>query len=185
MSTTVATMDGTYEADPIHSYFGFAVVHYGLSQYRGWFTDVDATLTVANGEAELAGKASVESISIHQPPSFRQNVLGAGFFDASNHPTISFRSTSLIFDPNGTVDLEGELTIRGTTCPITASGRYTAPRPTSSGQLSVALAFETQLDRRNFGMDWQREAADDGLAVSWEVRVDAEFELKKVAAVVD
>jgi polyisoprenoid-binding protein YceI len=180
MSTTQAALDGTYELDPIHSYFGFSVVHYGLSQYRGWFTDVDATLRVGGGEGHLAGKASVESISILQPPSFRQNILGEGFFDASHHPTISFRSSSLSFDPAGVVDLHGELTIRGTTRPIAASGSYTPPRTTSGDRLSVALAFTTRFDRRDFGMDWQMELPDGRLAVAWEVGVDAEFELKRV-----
>jgi polyisoprenoid-binding protein YceI len=96
---------------------------------------------------------------------------------------ISFRSTTLVLDESGTVALDGELTLRGTTRPITATGRYIAPRPTPGGQLSIALALETRFDRRDFGMDWQMDIPGNGIVVGWDVCVDVEFELKKLAAV--
>ena len=79
---------GTYTADPVHSSFGFAVSYQGVSVFRGTLGDVEATLT----DGRLEGRAKVESISIRTPEQFRAHVLSEEFFDAANHPEVSFVS---------------------------------------------------------------------------------------------
>ena len=116
MTTATAPFAGTYAADPVHSSFGFAVRYQGVSLFRGTLDEVDATLT----DGRLEGAAKVESISIRTPEQFRAHVLGAEFFDAANHPEVTLRlhrrSTSR---DDGTADVDGELTIKGITRPVT------------------------------------------------------------------
>ena len=69
--TATKAIEGTYEADQIHSVFGFSVVHNGISTYRGSLDDVSATLHADGDGLELEGAAKVESISIHEPEEFR------------------------------------------------------------------------------------------------------------------
>src|SRR2546430_16871662 len=90
-TTTPRPLAGTYKADPIHSSFGFAVRHMGVSTFRGSFSDVEATLA----DGVLEGRAKVESISIVSPADFRAHVLGSDFFDAHGHPQAAFRSPHL------------------------------------------------------------------------------------------
>ena len=89
MAATSTPLAGTYTADPVHSSFGFAVRYQGVSLFRGTLDDVAATLA----DGRLEGTAKVESISIRTPEQFRAHVLSAEFFDAANHPEVTFTST--------------------------------------------------------------------------------------------
>ena len=87
-TATTPLLGGTYNADPVHSSFGFAVRYQGVSLFKGTLDEVAATLT----DGRLEGTAKVESISIRTPEQFRQHVLSAEFFDAANHPEVTFAS---------------------------------------------------------------------------------------------
>jgi hypothetical protein len=91
MSTTATPLAGTFAADPVHSSFGFAVRYQGVSLFKGTLSEVDAKLA----DGRLEGTAKVESISIRTPDQFRQHVLSAEFFDAANHPEVTFTSSDL------------------------------------------------------------------------------------------
>src|ERR1700704_4845056 len=72
MSTATQPLAGRFQADPVHSSFGFAVKHMGVNTFRGTLADVDASYV----DGVLEGRAKVESISIVNPPEFRAHVLG-------------------------------------------------------------------------------------------------------------
>ena len=94
MAVTTDLLTGDFDADCVHSSFQFAVRHMNVSTFRASFRDVDARLTAGEGQVHLEGAARVESISIADPPEFREHVVrGADFFDADNHPELRFRST--------------------------------------------------------------------------------------------
>jgi polyisoprenoid-binding protein YceI len=175
MSTVaVQPFAGTYRAQAEPSSFAFAVRHSGAFWYRGTLSDVAATLHADDDALVLAGSARVDSISVTEPAAMRASVLGPEFFDAERHPEITFRSSDLRLTENGRVDLDGELTIKGTTRPITAGGRYAPPRQSSFGVIA-GLELRTSFDRREFGFDWQLELPGGGDAVGWEVRVDIDL----------
>jgi polyisoprenoid-binding protein YceI len=179
--TTTVPISQAFRADPVHSSFGFAVRHLGVSAFRGTLEDVHATLTPAGAGLALEGAAQVESISVHNPPELRAHLLSEEFFDAERHPEVTFRSRSLELTDDGRARLEGELTIRGITRPVTATGTWAGPRETPAG-VRAALELQTTFDRRDFGMDWQMEAPDGGLALDWDVTLTAQVELIPVEA---
>jgi len=170
MSTTTAPLAGTYNDDPVHSNFGFAVRYQGVSLFKGTLDEVSATLV----DGKLEGAAKVESISIRTPEQFRAHVLSAEFFDAANHPEVTFSSSSLDLREDGTAEVDGELTIKGITRPISGVGRYAAPRMSSFGEIA-GLQLRTSFDRREFGFDWQMELPGGGNAVGWDVEVDIDL----------
>ena len=104
----------------------------------------------------------------------RASVLGPEFFDAEHHPEVSFRSTAVRLGDDGRAEVEGELTIRGVTRPVTASGHYTSPREGSFGEIA-GLQLHTSFDRREFGFEWQMELPGGGVAVSWDVQLDIDL----------
>jgi polyisoprenoid-binding protein YceI len=177
-TTTVGTLNGTYQADTIHSVFGFSVLHSGISTYRGTLDDVTASLEASDGELSLEGSAKVESISIREPEQFRAHVLGDEFFDAENHPEVSFRSTSVDLSEDGRARVEGELTVAGTTRDVTATGTYKGPIQGADAE-RVAFELETTFDRRDFGFDWQMELPGGGQALGWDVTLTIHLELVK------
>ena len=92
--TTVAAQpfSGTYRAQPEPSTFAFAVRHSGVFWYRGTLSDVAATLRGDGDALALEGCARVDSISVVHPAAMRASVLGLEFFDAENHPEITFNA---------------------------------------------------------------------------------------------
>jgi polyisoprenoid-binding protein YceI len=176
MATQTTPFAGDFVADTVHSSFGFAVRHMGVSAFRGTLEDVEARLAVADDGLELEGRARVESISVHNPPELRAHLLGPEFFDAENHPDVSFRSTRVELADDGRVEVDGELTLRGVTRRVTATGTWVSPVETAGG-LRAALELETTFDRRDFGLDWQMEAPNGGLALDWDVTITAHLEL--------
>src|SRR3954453_17332242 len=123
MSTTAAPLAGTFAADPVHSSFGFAVKYQNVSIFRGTLGEVTATLA----EGALEGSAKVESISIRTPEQFRAHVLSDDFFAADKYPEVKFVSSDLQLSDDGTATVNGELTIRDITQPVTATGTWGAP----------------------------------------------------------
>jgi polyisoprenoid-binding protein YceI len=183
MSTVAAQpFSGTYRAQPVPSSFAFAVRHSGVFWYRGSLSDVAATLR-GDGDGDgdalaLEGSARVDSISVVEPPAMRASVLGPEFFDVERHPEITFRSTAIRLVGDGRAQVDGELTIRGVTRPVIASGHYAPPRPAAFGEVA-GLQLKTSFDRREFGFEWQMELPGGGNAVGWDVEVDIDLLLKR------
>jgi polyisoprenoid-binding protein YceI len=171
---TVQPVSGLYRAQPLPSSFAFGVRHSGVFWYRGSLSGVAATL---RGDAEglaLEGSAQVDSISILEPAALRAHLLGPEFFDAEHHPEITFRSTSIHLTDDDRAEVQGELTMRGVTHPVSAVGQYAGPRVSSFGEL-VGLELHTSIDRRVFGFDWQMQMPGGGDALSWDVEVDIDL----------
>ena len=137
-----------------------------------------ATLRADGDALALEGSARVDSISVVEPAAMRASVLGPDFFDAERHPEIAFRSTAVRLADDGRAEVDGELTIRGVTRPITASGHYASPRPAGFGEVA-GLQLRTSFDRREFGFDWQMELPGGGDAVGWDVEVDIDLLLMR------
>jgi polyisoprenoid-binding protein YceI len=169
---------GTYRAQPVPSTFAFAIRHSGVFWYRGSLSDVAATLRGDGDSLALEGSARVDSISVVEPAAMRASVLGPEFFDAERHPEITFRSTEVRLDGDGRAEVDGELTIRGVTRPVTASGHYAPPRQAAFGEVA-GLQLRTSFDRREFGFDWQMPLPGGGNAVGWDVEVDIDLLLMR------
>jgi polyisoprenoid-binding protein YceI len=176
MSTTTA-LAGTFNADPVHSSFGFAVKYQNVSMFRGTLGDVAATLA----DGKLEGTAQVESISIVTPEQFRAHVLGADFFDVENHPTITFSSSDVTLNDDATATVNGDLTIRGVTQPVTATGTWQAPSADAFGNTRAHLQLDTTIDRTAFGLNWNMPLPAGGNALANEVTLTVDIALVQQA----
>ncbi|HEX4246484.1 MAG TPA: YceI family protein, partial [Pseudonocardia sp.] len=122
MTASTEALVGTFVADPIHSKFQFTVRHMGVGRFSASFDDFNATVVADDQGVRVEGSVKVDSISIKQP-DFRAHVVqGGDFFDGSNYPELSFRSTKVVLNDDGTAQVDGELTIKGITKPFTAAG---------------------------------------------------------------
>ena len=175
MSTTTIQKvpAGNYKVDPVHSTFGFAIKHNGISTFRGQFEQVDATLE----GGVLTGMAQVDSIKT-AIPELKGHLVTPDFFDVEETPTIAFRSTDIRIADGGSVEVDGELTIRGATKAVTATGTIAAGE-TIRGDKAVGFDLEAKLDRRDYGLNWQAQLPRGGDVLAWDVVLEVHLELGK------
>lgn len=174
MSTTLQQVPaGTYTADPVHSSFGFAVTHNGVSSFRGQFEQVAAELE----GGVLVGTAQVESVTT-AIPDLKGHLLSPDFFNAAETPTIAFRSTEIRIGEDGSAEVDGELTLRGVTRSVTATGTF-ASGVGMSGAEVIGLELEATVDRREYGLNWQVPLPNGGEALGWDVTIQVHLELAK------
>src|SRR6478609_24153 len=177
MSTATA-LAGTFNADPVHSSFGFSVKYQNVSNFRGTLGEVAATLA----DGKLEGTAQVESISIRTPEQFRAHVLSADFFDVENFKTVTFVSSDLDLADDGTAKVTGDLTIRGVTNTVTATGTWTAPSADAFGNTRAHLQLETVIDRTAYGLNWNMPLPAGGNALADDVTLTVDIALVEQAA---
>ena len=177
-TTAVHPFTGSFTADPDHSSFQAQLRHMGVGSFRTGFDEVEARLEAGPDGPRLTGRARVESIAIRRPPEFRAHVVeGDEFFDARNHPEITFESRRLQFSDDGTVALDGLMTMRGIERPITATGTFLGPVQDLYGKRRAALDLEAEIDRRDWGMTFQAQLPRGGDVLSWTVQLSAHLEL--------
>jgi len=164
---------GSYELDPIHSSFGFTVKHNGVSSFRGQFEQVDASLR----DGVLTGTVQVDSVKT-PIPQLKDHLLSPEFFNATEAPTITFRSTDIRLGEDGSAEVAGELSIRGVTKPVIAKGTYGRGTGMRGGEV-VGFDLEAAVDRRDYGLNWQAPLPGGGDALGWQVTLQVHLELAK------
>jgi polyisoprenoid-binding protein YceI len=149
-----------------------------VSTFRASFGDVDARVVRDDSGLALEGRARVESVSITDPPEFREHVVnGEEFFDARNHPEISFRSSRVELGDDGSATVEGDFTIKGISRPVTARGTYQAPVEDPQGSTRTAIELAATVDRRDWDMNWQMPLPKGGDVLGYDVELSIHLEL--------
>jgi polyisoprenoid-binding protein YceI len=181
MAIATQPFTGTFVADPNHSSFQFAVKHMKVASFRATFDEVEARLSGDDPSAlALEGTAKVESISIRNPPEFREHVVrGEDFFAADAHPEITFRSSKVALADDGTATVDGELVIKGIAKPLSATGTYQPPIEDPYGSLRTAFELHATVDRREWGLSWQAPLPKGGDVLGWDVGITVHLELIK------
>lgn len=177
-ATTPATLDGTWVSDPIHSTASFAIKHMVVSTFRTSFKQMDATLEANGDDIKLTGTVPVESIDI-ELPDFRGHVLSPDFFDAANNPNITFTSTALRRGEGESIDVDGELTVKGVTKPVKAEGILIGPSVNIAGVEVVGVELETKVDKNDFELNWNAPLPKGGNAIGDEVTLTVHLEMRR------
>lgn len=176
MSTTIQSTEiptGTWQGDPVHSDVGFKVPYGGAGTFRGSFGDLTASLA----DGKLEGVAAVTSIEVDDE-SLKAHLLSPDFFDAEQHPELRFSSEAIRRDGDR-VTIEGELTIRGITKPVTIEGAIAGPAADPFGNERVAFDVETTVDRREFGLEWNMALPNGEPALGTDVTISVNLALVK------
>lgn len=173
VNTVQDRLAGNWQFAATHSSADFAV-KYLVAKFRGTFEELDAKLE----GGVLTGSAKVASINV-KDPNLVGHLLSPEFFDAENHPEISFRSTILDIEGD-TLTLDGELTIKGQTRPVHATGTVQGPTEDFMGHTRLGFTLETKINRNDFGVSWNADLPKGGKALSDEVTLTVELEFGKV-----
>lgn len=159
---------GQWKLNPTHSSASFSI-DYTVAKFRGTFEEVDGALR----DGVLTGAVKVASINVKEP-TLGSHLQSPDFFDAERHPEISFRSDVLAIDGDS-LTLEGQLTLRGVTKPVRATGTVSGPTEFMT-HTRLGFALETVIDRTEFGMAWNADLPKGGKALSDEVTLSVELE---------
>jgi polyisoprenoid-binding protein YceI len=180
-ATAPTTLSGTWVSDPIHSNASFAIKHMIVSTFRASFGQVDAKLEVDGDDINLSGSVPVESVDIDQA-DFRAHVLGPEFFDVENTPNVTFTSTAVRRGEGDTIEVDGELTVRDITKPITATGSLIGPAVKFGDVEVVGVELQTTVDKNDFGLNWNAPLPKGGFAISDDVTLSVHLELTRAEA---
>ncbi len=172
MSTTtpVTIPAGTYNVDPSHSSVGFAVKHMGIATVRGEFRTFAGTLDLAGDAPSLSGTVDIASIDTRDEQR-DGHLKSPEFFDAEQHPQISFHSTAADVSEDGAIRLTGEITIKGITKPIELTGTVAENGEDPWGNQRAGVEVEGTIDRREFDLKWNQTLPNGNLLVSNEVKL--------------
>ena len=171
----------TWTIDPNHSEIGFKVKHLVISSVSGKFTNFEGTMECDKedfSDAKVSFIAYVDSI--HTGNDQRDGHLkSADFFDAANHPTLSFVSTSVLHKGDKDYILKGDLTIRGTTKPIELKVEYGGIQQDFYGNTVVGFEINGKVNRQEYGLIWSAVTEAGGIVVSDDVKLNIDVELIK------
>jgi polyisoprenoid-binding protein YceI len=174
----------TYKVDPAHSSIGFSVDHMVINTVHGRFRQFDGTITVDpdNGNAIKQATATIQAKSIDTDIERRDNHLRSpDFFDVTNYPTITFESTSVTAD-GGAQTLVGKFTMHGVTKEISLPAKVKGPIKDPMGNTRLGLEASTTLDRKDYGLTWNKALEAGGLMVGENVTIQINAEFVKQAA---
>lgn len=182
-ATTLPAIEaGDWQIDTVHSHVGFAVKHMVVATFRGDFDEYEGGLTVApDGKLQLHGSVGVDSLIV-KDENLAGHLKSPDFFDTADHPRISFTSTDVRVEEGGQVRVEGELTIKDNTRPVTATGVVTGPHTDIAGHEKIGIELEAVVDRREFGLNWNAELPKGGYALANDVKLEVSLELVRTEA---
>jgi polyisoprenoid-binding protein YceI len=169
---------GVWVVDRVHSTVGFAVRFMAVSTFRSRFDDFGARLTVEeDGSALLVGTARSTSIAV-QDADFAAHLATPAFFDSERFPELRFEST-LVRRAGSMVELDGLLTIKGRTLPVAVAGTVVDAHEDPFGSVRMGLELETRIDRRQFGLEWNKPLPKGGVALGDEVTLQVDLQLTR------
>jgi polyisoprenoid-binding protein YceI len=167
---------GTWDIDATHSTVGFSVRHMMVSKVRGYFREFSGAIVTAEDPAQSTVTATVNMDSIDTRQEQRDaHIRSADFFDVGNHTEMTFRSTSVKTDGDDWT-VEGELTIKGITKPVTLELELNGFGPDAYGGTRAGFTAKTEISRKEFGVDIAMPMDGGGVVVGDKISVELEIE---------
>ncbi|MCG6948398.1 MAG: YceI family protein [Acidobacteria bacterium] len=174
-----ATAQGTYEIDTVHSNVGFKVRHL-VSKVSGDFKDFNGTFVV---DFENLDRSSVDfkitTASIDTKNEKRdQHLRSADFFDVETYPEITFKSSKITRVDDDTFAVAGTLTMRGVSRDVTLMVDFLGEIEAMGG-VRAGYELSTTVNRKDYGVSWNRALDTGGFVLGDDVEVDIALELVK------
>lgn len=171
-----------WAVDTGHSQVGFSVRHMMVANVRGRFTKFDGTLTLDEKNVTASKvEVSIDAASIDTSHEDRDKHLRSpDFFNVEKHPSITFKSSKVAKHGKDGLKVSGDLTINGVTKPVVleVSGLSSAVKD-PWGNTKRGASATTTINRKDFGLTWNKALETGGVIVGDEVKIELELELAK------
>lgn len=174
----------TWQIDPAHSAVQFSVRHMMISNVKGEFSKLSGTVLYDPAElSQTAVEATTDTTTLSTRVEARDKHLkSADFFDVEKYPTMTFKSKRVESAGAGKLKLIGDLTMHGTTREVVFD--VDGPSPAikdQRGNLHMGASASAKVNRKDFGLTWNRAMDGGGVVVGEEVAVVLDIELVKRA----
>lgn len=169
---------GTWAIDAVHSEVSFTVRHMMVSKVRGRFDKFEGTVVTAEDPLGSSVTASIDLDSVNTGAPDRDNhIRSADFFEVEKHPLMTFSSTGVRAD-SADLLLDGDLTLRGVTRPVTLKLEVNGFGPDSYGNTRAGFSATGEINRMDFGVSFNGPipGVPGGVAVSEKVAISLEIE---------
>jgi polyisoprenoid-binding protein YceI len=166
-----AAQAAVWTIDTSHSSVGFSVRHI-FSKVPGTFDKFSGTIDYDPAKPEAASvKVEIEAASINTKNERRDNHLrSADFFEVEKYPTLSFQSTKVVKGAGNALTVEGNLTMKGVTKPVTLAVTFLGATDPQPGARS-GFEATTTVDRKEYGILWNRTLDAGGTLLSDDVTI--------------
>jgi polyisoprenoid-binding protein YceI len=167
--------------DPTHSEIGFKVKHMMFTNVSGKFGTYDATIVTDDDNFENASmEFSADINSIDTNNTDRDNHLkSADFFDADNHPKLTFKASSFTKIDDHNYELTGDLSIKGITKTVKFPAEFSGLMKDPWGNTKAGLNIDGKINRKDWGLNWNSALETGGVLVGEEVKLNIELQLAK------
>ena len=172
----------TYEIDPAHSSAQFSVKHMRVSNVRGEFGALGGTIVLDEGNLTASKiEATIDANSITTRNDRRDTHLRSpDFFDVGKFPTLTFVSKKFTRVGPAKYKVLGDLTIHGVTKEVTLDVDGPTPEVKDDrGNAKVGASAATSINRKDFGLNWNRALEASGVLVGDDVNITIEVEMTK------
>jgi polyisoprenoid-binding protein YceI len=172
---------GSWTIDPLHSEVGFSVRHMMVSKVRGKFTKFSGELVTAENPVASSVTAEIDLSSIDTGAEQRDaHLRSPDFFDTDNHPVMTYRSTGIHAKGDGYV-VDGELTLKGVTRQVPLHLEINGFGPDPYGGTRAGFTATAEINRQDFGVNWNAALEHGGVVVSDKVNIQLEIEAVRQA----
>lgn len=170
-ATMAVAAPEAYQIDPTHTFPSFEVGHLGFSTQRGRFNTTSGKIVLDREKKTASVDITIDAASISTGlPKLEDHLRNPDFFDVAKHPTITFQSTGARFEGDKLAALDGKLTMRGVTKPVTlaVTSFYCGMNPIVKKPACGADA-ETTIKRSEFGINYGLPAVRDDVKLLIQV----------------
>jgi Uncharacterized conserved protein len=167
-----------WAVDTTHSSIDFSIRHMMIAKVKGSFNRFDASIEADPEDLTTADIAfSVDVASVDTRNDDRDaHLRSADFFDAENHPTMTFKATKIVKTGDGEYDVTGDLTIRGVTRSETFKVTFEGAGNDPWGNYKAGFSAEGAIKRSDYGLTWNAALETGGVLVGDDVKIHLEIE---------
>ena len=170
---------GTWNIDPSHSTVSFVARHLVITKVRGTFGEVSGAVVIADDKLSSTVEASIAMASVTTGDEGRdEHLKSADFFDVETYPTMTFLSTGIRGDGADYV-LTGTLTIKGVAKTVELDLEFEGVSPDPWGGTRVGFSATGEINRRDFGLDFDVKLDTGGALVSEKIKIELEVQAVK------
>ncbi|MFA5833687.1 MAG: YceI family protein [Bacteroidota bacterium] len=170
-----------WNIDVAHTNINFTVSHMVISEVTGNFKEFEGTVVSTKDDfSDSQIEVSINAKSINTESNDRDNHLrSADFFDAENHPVLTFKSGMIEVKGNGTLAISGDLNLRGISKPIVLDAQFKGQAVNPWGQIVAAFKASTTINRKSWGLSWNAALEAGGFLVGEEIKLNLNIELNQ------
>lgn len=182
LAIPILTYAATWQLDPAHSSFQFKIRHLTVSNVKGDFSKFQGVAHIDDQNiTHLKVEVTIDVTSVNTGHAQRdEHLRGPDFFDVTKYPTLLFVSKKVIKTDANRLKVIGDLTLRGVTREITVDVEGPTPEVKDPwGNFRRGATATAKINRRDFGITWNKVLDTGGLVVGDEVAIYIEVELIK------